>query len=322
MGAIASISRLRDAGIGPWRAAIYADHYAAECVLVGGARRAARMATKHWKDATIFDYIALKRGGFLWSSNNSVTVDQSSVTPARRWPPDWLQAAFRLHRPCRDPPRRRPYHRYRASRLQGPRRAGQGRLLRRHRRTGPDQPGQLTQKNEGLEAYLDGLYAQGSKFSVDKTTLPLMRDLAEVVLGPPVHDDHQSLRRDHAADAWRLLRHRRRRSLPRQGPRRRRGCLPHRDRALIRTNLMDCLYGREVKRTNRIGVGITGFHEWAYSVFGYTWHDLVNEEKSLPLWQTLARFKRAIVDEAESYSRELGVAVPHKHHVQAGRHNI
>jgi hypothetical protein len=29
---------------------MYADHYAAECVLVGGARRAARMATKSWRD--------------------------------------------------------------------------------------------------------------------------------------------------------------------------------------------------------------------------------------------------------------------------------
>ena len=29
-------------------------------------------------------------------------------------------------------------------------------------------------------------------------------------------------------------------------------------RALIRVNTMDCLYTREVKRTNRIGVGMTG----------------------------------------------------------------
>ena len=72
MSAIKSIAVLRDAGMDPWRAAIYADHYAAECVLVGGARRAARMSTKHWKDRTIFDFIELKRGGFLWSSNNSV----------------------------------------------------------------------------------------------------------------------------------------------------------------------------------------------------------------------------------------------------------
>ncbi|MFA7752062.1 hypothetical protein, partial [Klebsiella pneumoniae] len=76
MGAIASIAKIRDAGMAPWLAALYADHYAAECVLVGGARRAARMATKFWKDRTVLDFIGIKRGGFLWSSNNSVTVDE------------------------------------------------------------------------------------------------------------------------------------------------------------------------------------------------------------------------------------------------------
>src|SRR5262249_3658743 len=81
--------------------------------------------------------------------------------------------------------------------------------------------------------------------------------------------------------------------------------------ALIRTNLMDCIYKREVDRTNRIGVGMTGFHEWAYARFGFGWHELVDEVKSKELWLTVARFKRAVVDEAERYSKELGVVVPH-----------
>jgi hypothetical protein len=79
MGAIESIGRLRDAGMAPWRAAMYADHYAAECVLVGGARRAARMATKSWRDPSVLDFIELKRGGFLWSSNNS-SDDRSRIS--------------------------------------------------------------------------------------------------------------------------------------------------------------------------------------------------------------------------------------------------
>jgi cysteine sulfinate desulfinase/cysteine desulfurase-like protein len=40
-----NVAKLRDAGMAPWRAAMYADHYVAECVLVGGARRAACPAT-------------------------------------------------------------------------------------------------------------------------------------------------------------------------------------------------------------------------------------------------------------------------------------
>ena len=76
MIAIRNVAQLRDAGMAPWRATMYADHYLAECVLVGGARRAARMATKSWRDKSVLDFIQVKRGGFLWSSNNSVTVDE------------------------------------------------------------------------------------------------------------------------------------------------------------------------------------------------------------------------------------------------------
>lgn len=82
-------------------------------------------------------------------------------------------------------------------------------------------------------------------------------------------------------------------------------------RALIRTNTMDCLYRREVNRTNRIGVGITGLHEYAYARFGYGWKDIVDEEKSKDFWMMLSRFNRAVTEEADAYSEKLGVAKPH-----------
>jgi hypothetical protein len=82
-------------------------------------------------------------------------------------------------------------------------------------------------------------------------------------------------------------------------------------RMLIRTNLMDALYGAEVRRTNRIGVGMTGVHEYAWKRFGYGWKDLVNEEASLPFWKMLSTFKRAVQSEAAKYSAELGVNTPH-----------
>ena len=37
-------------------------------------------------------------------------------------------------------------------------------------------------------------------------------------------------------------------------------------RALIRTNLMDQMYGEEIKRTNRIGVSLTGIHDGPGSI--------------------------------------------------------
>ncbi|NJO64683.1 MAG: hypothetical protein HC836_43055 [Richelia sp. RM2_1_2] len=102
MNAFIKAGTLKGAKLEPWRQAMYIDHYFAECVLVGGARRAARMSTKIWTDLSVTEFITVKRPieflgksvsdiigmrddcirqkktlplGFLWSSNNSVTVD-------------------------------------------------------------------------------------------------------------------------------------------------------------------------------------------------------------------------------------------------------
>ena len=82
-------------------------------------------------------------------------------------------------------------------------------------------------------------------------------------------------------------------------------------RALIRINLLDSVYNKEVKRTNRIGVGLTGVHEFAWKFFGLGFRDLVDESKSRDFWLTLARFHRAVRDEAQKYSTLLGVVMPH-----------
>ena len=56
---------------------------------------------------------------------------------------------------------------------------------------------------------------------------------------------------------------------------------------------------KEVKRTNRIGVGLTGVHEFAWKFFGYGFLDLLDEEKSLDFWLAMAQFNRAVADEAK-----------------------
>ena len=82
-------------------------------------------------------------------------------------------------------------------------------------------------------------------------------------------------------------------------------------RALMRVNTMDSIYSKEVQRTNRIGVGMTGVHEFAFKFFGLGFKDLIDEEKSKEFWLTLARFNRAVHEEAASYSKEMGVKAPH-----------
>ena len=323
MTALSNVAKLRDAGMSPWRAAMYADHYVAECVLVGGARRAARMATKTWRDKNVLEFIQVKRGGFLWSSNNSVTVDEDfwryvrgEAQPyehdtADGWLIDHARKVF-------DALTEAAYY---------------------------DQTGEpgiinvdkLTWNGEGTEALLDGNFAGSERYQLEPETLELTKALAkawldceykvitnpcgEIVLGalggycviadvvpfhaasrldgPSWHIDTAlsqgeaaiAVKKewdDDAEDAFRTA-----------------------TRALIRTNLMDSLYAKEVARTNRIGVGITGLHEYAWARFGFGWKDIVNEEHSKDFWLTLSRFKRAVQEEAWKYSAELGVTVPH-----------
>lgn len=82
-------------------------------------------------------------------------------------------------------------------------------------------------------------------------------------------------------------------------------------RFLIRVNSMQSYYDTEVKRTNRIGVGLTGVHEMAWVHFGFTFQDLVDEEKSLPFWHLLARLKETVSNEAARYSKLMGLPSPH-----------
>lgn len=281
MNAIEKAATLKGAGLSPWKQAMFVDHYLAECVLVGGARRSARIATKVWTDPEIFDFINIKRGGFLWSANNSVAVDDKFWKQRTNHAKKVLEAILR------------------ASYEDG---TGEPGFINQHR---------LVQNDEGYEGYQDGKYAESSKYQPFKRTEKMLAHVArnagaKVYSQIPNPCGEISLNMlggycviadvvpyfaptlDDAEEAYRAA-----------------------TRALIRVNTMDCLYNREVQRTNRIGVGMTGIHEFAWNQFGFSFRDLIDEEKSKEFWLTIARFKRAVVDEAEKYSKLLGVTVPH-----------
>jgi hypothetical protein len=103
-------------------------------------------------------------------------------------------------------------------------------------------------------------------------------------------------------------------------------------RALMRVNTMDSLYKMEVERTNRIGVGLTGVHEFAWKFFRIGFRDMINPDfekhatmednweknpnsdprvRAASFWRTMERFNAAVKEEAHEYAKELGVAVPH-----------
>jgi hypothetical protein len=313
MTAIDKTSKLREAGMEPWRATMFADHYFAECVLVGGARRAARMATKIYTDKTIFGFIELKRGGFLWSSNNSVMVDDTFWNSVKKVNDALVAEGFELtdhsaydsllHRGFFTKEENHAWKVFVAS-------------CEAAYHDGTGEPGfitvsKLTWNGEGSDNLLDGDFAESAKYKLSPEAKQLSRALANVwskmkykvitnpcgeivlnLLGAycviadvvPFHAGTD----DDAEDAFRTA-----------------------TRALIRTNLMDSMYAKEVARTNRIGVGMTGLHEYAWARFGYGWKDLVDEAKSMDFWQMLSRFKRAVQDEALVYATLIGVTVPH-----------
>lgn len=281
MNAISKLSTVKNAGMSPWRQAMFVDHYLAESVLVGGARRSARIATKAWNDPEIFDFISIKRGGFLWSANNSVAVDEKF----------WKQKTLHSQKVLQKILEASYYDK-----------TGEPGFVNQHR---------LVQNDEGFDGYLDGKYAESAKYKPAKHTEKMLSDIArrasakvftqipnpcgEITLNmlggycviadvvpyfaPTVED---------AEEAFRVA-----------------------TRALIRVNTMDSLYNREVNRTNRIGVGMTGIHEYAWNAFGLSFRDLIDEKKSKDFWMTIGRFKRAVVEEAELYSAQLGMPTPH-----------
>lgn len=337
MEAFVKIGRINGSGLDPWLATLYIDHYLAEPVLVGGARRSARMSTKWWQDEGIFEFIGVKRPielagmtreqveaylaeaaskplSHLWSSNNSVTVD------ADFW--------ARVNGPITADP------------LTLKAKAVYAHVAGCAYTDGTGEPGfinvdRLSANDEGLdaEAFISGRYMGSAKYHILDSTPDLLRDLyARFVLMPyhyitnPCGEIALSIlggfcviadivpsHCDTAEEALAVAR-----------------CAV---RALMRVNLMDSMFNAEVTRTNRIGVGLTGVHEAAWKFFRCGFRDLVNPDfegymnlhgtgvdpalsaiaaiRAAAFWAWLGRLGNAIREESVHYAETLGVAVPH-----------
>ncbi len=317
MNAFAKAATLKGSNLEPWQQAMYVDHYFAECVLVGGARRSARMATKHWRDKTILDFITIKRPieydglkleeiiqyrkdtdsvpqGFLWSANNSVMVDDEfwALIDRKRGSEQYIEPEAKRARDILKAMTAGAY-------ADG---TGEPGIINAHK---------LVQNDDDWQELHRGDYVGSEKYQIYEDTQIMMAKLAKkakrkkyhtitnpcgevalnclggfCVIGDVVPYHCDTL--DEAEEAFRIT-----------------------TRALIRVNTMDSVYNKEVLRTNRIGVSITGIHEFAWKFFGYTFQDLIDESKSQDFWDTLARFSRAVNEEAIEYSAKLGLRTPH-----------
>jgi hypothetical protein len=349
MAGIHRIGTLKGAGIPLWMQAMYVDQYLAEPVLVGGARRAARMAVKYWKDRTVIDFINVKRPieykgmsynevadyradvafpplAFLWSSNNSVGVDAEF----------WERLSYG------------PEHKFYNAEATRHARAVFEAATGASYGDGTGEPGfinldQLVQNDKGSENILDGSFVGSKRYQVmDETRIFLSgiakRDASKKykMIVNPCGEITIVQRGGYCVIADNVPYHA---ETLHEGQD---ACMTS-ARALIRVNQMDSLYNAEVKRTNRIGVGLTGVHEFAWKFFKVGFLDIVKPDwieyirqmkkldhsldyldvadklrkhgnkgvRAAAFWETLGSFSRNTVRSAYDYSDKIGVNRPH-----------
>ncbi|HEY4043350.1 MAG TPA: recombinase [Rhodopila sp.] len=292
----------------PWEQALLIDHHLSVEVQVGGARRAARMATKSWRDPGILRFIRTKSEGGLWTANHSVMVDaefwhrvQATDTDPQT---EHAQAVFAEATRCAwingepgfingdaledhrtgtawDKPVYEDGRDFRSLRYQVDEAAG---LLAAVSRRAALSPFPMTTNPCGeIALHVTGGYCVIADYA---PLLACPLPLQDITPGQPPADV-AALWDARVEDSVRL------------------GV-----RFLMRANGMDALYAQEVARTNRMGIGPTGLHEWAWLRFGLDFNDLLDVTRSAPFWSMLARLSDAAKQEGAAYAEELGRVRP------------
>ena len=293
-----------------WEQAMLIDHFLSVEVQVGGARRAARMATKSWRDPGVLRFIRSKSEGGLWTANNSIMVDRTFWRSLEKTPSASDPLVEHAHAVFDEATR--------CGYINGEPGFINGDALEDHR-TGAAwrKPVHTDGRDVHSKRYQVGTAAgllgelsrRASTARFPVTTNPcgeialhvtggycVIADFAPLLSCPVAFDSFIPGEPDpETADAWDA---------------RVEGSVRLGVRFLMRANTMDALYGEEVRRTNRIGIGPTGLHEWAWIRFGLGFRDLLDEKKARPFWSMLAQLSAAAKEEAQTYADEMGQSVP------------
>ena len=293
----------------PWEQALLADHYLSLEVQVGGARRAARMATKSWRDPGILRFIRAKEAGGLWTANNSVMADAEFWSRLQGGDPaDPLtlraRAVFAEATRC-------AYVNGEPGFINGDRLEDHRTGSARERPVYADgrDVRSLRYQVDHAAALLADLAGRAAVADFPVTTNPcgeialhvaggycVIADFAPLLACPvPVEDIAPGAAPADVAALWDA----RVEDSVRLGV-----------RFLMRANRMDALYREEVARTNRMGIGPTGLHEYAWMRFGLGFEDLLDETRAAPFWEMMARLSEAAKAEGAVYAKELGLRRP------------
>jgi len=289
----------------PWEQALRADHILSTEVQLGGARRAARMATKSWRDPGALRFVRLKAEGGLWTANHSLMVDAEFWTRLGRADEEPLtrhaRALFDAATAC-------AYVNGEPGFINGDRLEDARTGFARAKPATAEAGSGRYRIAEGV-ALLAEVARRAATADFPVTTNPcgevvlhvtggycVIADFAPLLACPvPLEALAPGAVPADVASAWDA----RVEDAVRLGV-----------RFLIRVNRMDGLYAAEVARTNRIGIGPTGLHEWAWARFGLAFRDLLDEARARPFWDALARLSAAAKEEASRYAASLGMAPP------------
>ncbi|MCS6890966.1 MAG: recombinase [Rhodovarius sp.] len=294
--------------IPPWEQALRIDHALAAAVSAGGVRRAARMASKNWQDQGARRFVRLAASGAFWTANHSLMVDRrfwaliapdAPPDPLRRHARALFAAATRAAWRCGEPGflngDRLEDWRTGAARARPP--ATPPWASRRYR----------TDAAAGLIGAL-GQRAAAARFPA--TTNPcgevvlhvaggycVVGDVAPLLACPaPLEEVPPGCPDPALAAAW---------------DERVAEALRLGVRMLLRLNRMDGLYAEEVRRTNRIGIGLTGIHEWAWLRFGLDFPALLDAEgRAARFWAEVAALSALAKREALESAAAMGQAPP------------
>jgi adenosylcobalamin-dependent ribonucleoside-triphosphate reductase len=290
------IESLRGAGMKPWKQAMYVDHYLAACVGMGGVRRSARIACRSWTEKDILEFIDIKRvlskspWAYMYSANNSVLVDEEFWDQAESPAPSHGRRVFEA--------------------------MTSSAYFDKTGEPGCINVDKFTWNKEGLGEIDSNNYFSpeaSEALKIHSRTL----DLVQVLL------DHLSLKKYQCIPnpcgeivLWMggaycvigdiCLANVRDPQDAVDGSR----CMAQ---FLVRANTMPFLYQKEVERTNRIGVSLTGIHEYALEHYRYDFYDLLDDKKSSDFWSFISLLSLTVENSANEYSDLLGRPHPHTH---------
>jgi hypothetical protein len=277
-------------------------------VQVGGARRAARMATKSWRDPGVLDFIRAKERGGLWTANNSVMVDAEFWARVSSGDDDALtrhaSAVFAEATRCAFVNGEPGF--INADRLEDHRTGDawdrevftDGRNFRSDRYQVAEAAGLLAETTRrALASHYPVTTNPCGEIALHVTGgYCVIADFAPLLACPvPLADIQPGMAPDDVAAMWDA----RVEDSVRLGV-----------RFLMRANRMDALYAEEVARTNRMGIGPTGLHEWAWMRFGLGFDDVLDRDRAAPFWTLLRRLSDVAKEEGAAYARELGLRTP------------